>query len=128
MDEPSQEGQPGANTIEIVDSIRRNLERILQRLREMDPKASDLALEVVLDQSQYVRNTFLDTLERLDRQSRESGEGMARSSSRVEESLDTALASLTDPETDIANRLHFDVVYRVVFAAGTRGFPMALVC
>jgi multidrug efflux pump subunit AcrB len=50
--------QPGANTIEIVDTIRRNLERILQRLREMDPKASDLALEVVLDQSQYVRGSL----------------------------------------------------------------------
>ncbi|MFQ5876323.1 MAG: efflux RND transporter permease subunit [Acidobacteriota bacterium] len=50
--------QPGANTIEIVNSIRRNLERILQRLREMDPKAGDLALEVVLDQSVYVRGSL----------------------------------------------------------------------
>ncbi len=50
--------QPGANTIEIVDSIRQNLERILQRLREMDPKAGDLTLEVVLDQSQYVRGSL----------------------------------------------------------------------
>ncbi len=50
--------QPGANTIEIVDSIRRNLDQILQRLREMDPKASDLTLEVVLDQSVYVRKSL----------------------------------------------------------------------
>ena len=50
--------QPGANTIEIVNAIQRNLERILQRLREMDPKAHDLALEVVLDQSVYVRSSL----------------------------------------------------------------------
>ena len=50
--------QPGANTIEIVNAIRRNLDRILQRLREMDPRAGDLAIEVVLDQSVYVRNSL----------------------------------------------------------------------
>ena len=50
--------QPGANTIEIVNSIRRNLERIQQRLREMNPEANDLALGVVLDQSVYVRSSL----------------------------------------------------------------------
>ena len=50
--------QPGANTIEIVQSIRSNLERILQRLREMSPSARDLSIEVVLDQSVYVRNSL----------------------------------------------------------------------
>ena len=50
--------QPGANTIEIVNAIRRNLDRILQRLREMDPRAGDLAIKVVLDQSVYVRNSL----------------------------------------------------------------------
>ncbi|MDA2939155.1 efflux RND transporter permease subunit, partial [Acidobacteria bacterium AH-259-A15] len=50
--------QPGANTIEIVNAIRRNLERILQRLREMDPRAGDLTIDVVLDQSVYVRNSL----------------------------------------------------------------------
>ncbi len=50
--------QPGANTIEIVNSIQRNLERILQRLREMDPKAGDLAIDVALDQSVYVRSSL----------------------------------------------------------------------
>ena len=50
--------QPGANTIEIVNSIRRNLERILQRLREMDPRTQDLAIEVALDQSVYVRQSL----------------------------------------------------------------------
>ena len=51
--------QPGANTIEIVNSIRANLERILQRLREMNPRTQDLAIEVVLDQSVYVRNSLI---------------------------------------------------------------------
>ena len=50
--------QPGANTIEIVESIQRNLERIGQRLREMDASAEDLSIEVVLDQSVYVRNSL----------------------------------------------------------------------
>ncbi len=50
--------QPGANTIEIVDGIRGQLERIRQRLREMDPRARDIALEVVLDQSVYVRSAI----------------------------------------------------------------------
>ena len=50
--------QPGANTIEIVRSIRGNLQRIRQRLVEMDSSASDLAIEVVLDQSVYVRNSL----------------------------------------------------------------------
>ncbi len=49
--------QPGANTIEIVDAIRSRLSRILTRLREMDPKNSTLALEVVLDQSTIVRES-----------------------------------------------------------------------
>lgn len=50
--------QPGANTISIVQSIRQNLERIQQRLREMNPTARDLSIEVVLDQSVYVRNSL----------------------------------------------------------------------
>ncbi|MFP6886586.1 MAG: efflux RND transporter permease subunit [Opitutales bacterium] len=50
--------QPGANTIEIVDRIQDQLERILQRLKEMDPKAKDLALEVVMDQSVNVRSSI----------------------------------------------------------------------
>ncbi len=50
--------QPGANTIEIVDAIRNNLERIQQRLREMNPNAADIALGVVLDQSVYVRSSL----------------------------------------------------------------------
>jgi GGDEF domain-containing protein len=33
---------------------------------------------------------------------------------------------LTDAQTRLANRLHFDVVYRIVFAAGTRGFPISV--
>ncbi len=47
--------QPGANTLEIVDSIRSKLQRINARLREMDPKAKDLVLGVVMDQSSTVR-------------------------------------------------------------------------
>ena len=50
--------QPGANTIEIVNAIRRNLERILQRIQQMDKRASDLNIDVVLDQSVYVRNSL----------------------------------------------------------------------
>lgn len=50
--------QPGAHTIEIVNAIRRNLERILQRLREMNPSASDLKIDVILDQSVYVRSSL----------------------------------------------------------------------
>lgn len=50
--------QPGANTIQIVDAIKNQLGHILLRLREMDPRAKDLALEVVMDQSVYVRNSI----------------------------------------------------------------------
>ncbi|MFN2375788.1 MAG: efflux RND transporter permease subunit [Candidatus Binatia bacterium] len=50
--------QPGANTIDIVDSIRARLAQINQRLREMNPQAADLVLSVVLDQSVYVRRSI----------------------------------------------------------------------
>ncbi len=50
--------QPGANTIAIVDGIKSQLSTILSRLREMDPKSKDLALEVVMDQSTYVRSSI----------------------------------------------------------------------
>jgi len=50
--------QPGANTIEIVDGIQGQLRQIRERLREMDERAQDLALEVVLDQSVYVRDAI----------------------------------------------------------------------
>jgi len=50
--------QPGANTIQIVDDIKAQLTGILQRLREMDTRAADLALEVVMDQSVYVRSSI----------------------------------------------------------------------
>jgi GGDEF domain-containing protein len=33
---------------------------------------------------------------------------------------------LVDTVTNLPNRLHFDVVYRVVFAAGTRGLPISV--
>ncbi len=50
--------QPGANTIAIVDDINDQLSRILQRLKEMDPKNRDLVLSVVMDQSVNVRSTI----------------------------------------------------------------------
>ncbi|MCH8052912.1 MAG: efflux RND transporter permease subunit, partial [Planctomycetes bacterium] len=50
--------QPGANTIEIVTGIKDELDTILERLKEMDPKAKDLSLEVVMDQSDYVRTSI----------------------------------------------------------------------
>lgn len=34
--------------------------------------------------------------------------------------------ALMDAVTNLPSRLHFDVVYRVVFAAGTRGFPITV--
>jgi multidrug efflux pump subunit AcrB len=50
--------QPGANTIEIVDAIKAQLDQILRRLREMDPRAKDLVLSVVMDQSVGVRESI----------------------------------------------------------------------
>ena len=50
--------QPGANTLEIVDSIKAKLARINARLREMNPKAKDLVLGVVMDQSATVRSSI----------------------------------------------------------------------
>ncbi len=53
--------QPGANTIEIVDSINDRLARILARLKEMyadDPKMQGLVLSVVMDQSVGVRQSI----------------------------------------------------------------------
>lgn len=34
--------------------------------------------------------------------------------------------ALTDPDTGLANRLHFETVFSVVFAAGHRGIPVAV--
>jgi multidrug efflux pump subunit AcrB len=51
--------QPGANTISIVNGIKAQLDTILKRLREMDKRAADLALEVVMDQSTYVRSSII---------------------------------------------------------------------
>lgn len=50
--------QPGANTIAIVDSIKSQVDQILQRLREMDPRAKDLVLSLAMDQSTYVRGSL----------------------------------------------------------------------
>ncbi|MFQ5501390.1 MAG: efflux RND transporter permease subunit [Phycisphaerae bacterium] len=50
--------QPGANTIEITAAIKDKLAEILSRLREMDPRAKDMALEVVMDQSDYVKTSI----------------------------------------------------------------------
>lgn len=51
--------QPGANTIEIVDSINARLDRILQRIHTLEPeKAEGLQLNVVMDQSQMVRESI----------------------------------------------------------------------
>lgn len=50
--------QPGANTIAIVDAIKGQLDQILQRLRDTDPRAEDLNLSVVMDQSTYVRSSL----------------------------------------------------------------------
>ncbi|MDA1267255.1 MAG: efflux RND transporter permease subunit, partial [Planctomycetota bacterium] len=50
--------QPGANTLEIVDEVNRNTEQILARIKEFDPKAADLRMAVVMDQSATVRGTI----------------------------------------------------------------------
>jgi multidrug efflux pump subunit AcrB len=50
--------QPGANTIAIVDAIKTQLEQIVQRLREMDPRAKDIVLTLAMDQSTYVRGSL----------------------------------------------------------------------
>jgi len=50
--------QPGANTLAIVDEVRAKSARILERIREFDPKAADLRMDVVMDQSKVVRGTL----------------------------------------------------------------------
>ena len=51
--------QPGANTLEIVDRMRNTLQLNLERLRELEPeKNKDLALEIVMDQSETVRTSI----------------------------------------------------------------------
>lgn len=53
--------QPGANTIQIVDSINTRLQRIGQRLKSMNadnPKMQSLVLSVVMDQSIGVRQSI----------------------------------------------------------------------
>jgi len=50
--------QPGANTLAIVDEVKARSQRILQRIRELDPKAHDLSMDVVMDQSVTVRDSI----------------------------------------------------------------------
>ncbi|MFQ5473301.1 MAG: efflux RND transporter permease subunit, partial [Dehalococcoidia bacterium] len=48
--------QPGANTLAIVDSIKEKKEEILRRIREFEKGAADdLSMDVVMDQSEFVR-------------------------------------------------------------------------
>ena len=54
--------QPGANTLEIVDSVKAKSQQILQRIRQFNPEAEDLRLDVVMDQSKFVRAS-IDTLQ-----------------------------------------------------------------
>jgi multidrug efflux pump subunit AcrB len=49
--------QPGANTLEIVSSIKEKLQRIGLQLREEKPEAKDLVLGVVMDQSLTVQKS-----------------------------------------------------------------------
>ncbi len=50
--------QPGANTLAIVDGVKAQSEQILQRIRELDPKAKDMRIDVVMDQSVFVRESI----------------------------------------------------------------------
>lgn len=49
--------QPGANTIQIVDKVRSQSKRILQLLKEMNPNAKDMRMDIVMDQSISVKKT-----------------------------------------------------------------------
>lgn len=40
--------------------------------------------------------------------------------------IDEGREALTDEGTELPNRLHFDVVFRMAFAAGARGFPITV--
>jgi multidrug efflux pump subunit AcrB len=50
--------QPGANTISIVNDLKSQLASMVTRIRERDPEAHDLTLEVVMDQSAYVQSSI----------------------------------------------------------------------
>ncbi len=50
--------QPGANTLEVVDEVKERSDLILQRIKEFNPKAADLGMDVVMDQSAYVRGSI----------------------------------------------------------------------
>ncbi|MEE8467125.1 MAG: efflux RND transporter permease subunit [Planctomycetota bacterium] len=50
--------QPGANTLAIVDEVKAKSEQILQRIKDFDPKAADMRMDVVMDQSTTVRGTL----------------------------------------------------------------------
>ena len=51
--------QPGANTLEIVDSVRARADTILERIRAFKrPGTEDLRLDVVMDQSGGVRSSI----------------------------------------------------------------------
>jgi multidrug efflux pump subunit AcrB len=50
--------QPGANTLEIVDTVKESIDQILARIREFDPAASDLRMDLVMDQSEVVRGSL----------------------------------------------------------------------
>ncbi len=50
--------QPGANTLEIVDTVRERVTTILARIRAFYPEAQDLRLDTVMDQSVGVRQSI----------------------------------------------------------------------
>ena len=50
--------QPGSNTLEIIESVRSKAKNILANIREFDPKAADLRMDVVMDQSAIVRGSI----------------------------------------------------------------------
>ena len=50
--------QPGANTLAIVDSVKELIPQMLQRVMAFNPKATDLRMDVVMDQSAVVRGTL----------------------------------------------------------------------
>ncbi len=50
--------QPGENTLRIVDEVKARSDLILQRLRAFFPDARDMRMDVVMDQTEFVRGSI----------------------------------------------------------------------
>ncbi|MGH7151708.1 MAG: efflux RND transporter permease subunit [Planctomycetota bacterium] len=50
--------QPGENTLRIVDEVKARADLILQRIRSFFPDAQDMRIDVVMDQTEFVRGSI----------------------------------------------------------------------